>query len=213
MKSTLAVLAAFVAASSAANVDIPMAAIVARQESPNPTHTVKALNPACKSVLVTMPTPPPALISEVKSQFMSRKIKNPCDFSTPASLKDQVASYTSAVSVWGGENKDKITGACSKMPRFLEFTACDKQAGAEPTKAAEAVGGASPVVNKAAAATGMNMEGKHTEGMNMEGQHTEGMNMNMNMGDDKSKKNDASRQSGMAMTAFAVAAAGLVLAL
>ncbi|EQL02566.1 hypothetical protein G6O67_004184 [Ophiocordyceps sinensis] len=193
MQSSIALLFAL-AAAAAAQVDLNAAAPVVpvRQETSKPSQTMQPLNPECKLMLETMPTPPPEVKAEVKAQFQGQRGKNICEFSAPASVMEQVASYTSAVSVWGNENKDKINSVCPNASKFLAFTACDQQAATEPTAAVEAASAASPVANKAAAATGMDMD----------------------MSSDKATMNDANRQRGIAVAAVAVvAAAGLAIGL
>ncbi|KAM4066362.1 hypothetical protein HRG_000471 [Hirsutella rhossiliensis] len=180
MQSIFALLVAL-AASALADVhfNAAMPVLAARDDAPQASATKPSINPECKSVLKTFPTPPP----EIKSEFKKSWPTNPCDFSTPASLSTQVASYSSAVSAWGTENKEKLS-VCSNFSKFSAFTDCNKQPGTEPTK-----------VSAAAAAV--------TENTSMSGMS--------GMSDATKSGNAANRQPGMAVAAVAAAGFALVL--
>lgn len=64
------------------------------------------------SLLSSVPTPPPALISA----FTSANIDDACSFTPPPSLAAPYSSYVSAVSSWYGANGDRVSSALKDCP-------------------------------------------------------------------------------------------------
>lgn len=62
------------------------------------------------SVLASLPTPPPEIVS---AEMKNPQTGDPCDFTAPASLRDEYESYGSSVISWASKNEDKISKALS----------------------------------------------------------------------------------------------------
>ncbi|KAF4340183.1 infection structure specific [Fusarium beomiforme] len=87
---------------------------------------------AILSVYKTLPTPPPAIVSDLTEHPQT----DPCSFSTPASLSKEYASYSSQVVSWYSKNEGEIKSALSECPALSQY------ATAVPVCATAAIGGA-----------------------------------------------------------------------
>ncbi|KAF9768291.1 hypothetical protein IL306_014425 [Fusarium sp. DS 682] len=86
---------------------------------------------AILDVYKTLPTPPPAIVSDLTEHPQT----DPCSFSTPASLSKEYASYSSQILSWYGKNEDEIKSALSECPELSQY------ATAVPICATAALGG------------------------------------------------------------------------
>ncbi|TVY78024.1 hypothetical protein Focb16_v006466 [Fusarium oxysporum f. sp. cubense] len=86
---------------------------------------------AILDVYKTLPTPPPAIVSDLTENPQT----DPCSFSTPASLSKDYASYSSQILSWYSKNEDEIKSALSECPELSQY------ATAVPVCATAALGG------------------------------------------------------------------------
>ncbi|KAK2688577.1 uncharacterized protein FRV6_06670 [Fusarium oxysporum] len=86
---------------------------------------------AILDVYKTLPTPPPAIVSDLTKNPQT----DPCSFSTPASLSKDYASYSSQILSWYSKNEDEIKSALSECPELSQY------ATAVPVCATAALGG------------------------------------------------------------------------
>ncbi|PNP78006.1 hypothetical protein FNYG_08732 [Fusarium nygamai] len=86
---------------------------------------------AILDVYKTLPTPPPAIVSDITEHPQT----DPCSFSTPASLSKDYASYSSQILSWYSKNEDEIKSALSECPELSQY------ATAVPVCATAALGG------------------------------------------------------------------------
>ncbi|KAG7418081.1 hypothetical protein Forpe1208_v005258 [Fusarium oxysporum f. sp. rapae] len=86
---------------------------------------------AILDVYKTLPTPPPAIVSDLTENPQT----DPCSFSTPASLSKDYASYSSQIISWYSKNEDEIKSALSECPELSQY------ATAVPICATAALGG------------------------------------------------------------------------
>ncbi|KAF4419337.1 infection structure specific [Fusarium acutatum] len=86
---------------------------------------------AILDVYKTLPTPPPAIVSDLTENPQT----DPCSFSTPASLSKDYSSYSSQILSWYSKNEDEIKSALSECPELSQY------ATAVPVCATAALGG------------------------------------------------------------------------
>jgi hypothetical protein len=86
---------------------------------------------AILDVYKTLPTPPPAIVSDLTENPQT----DPCSFSTPASLSKDYASYSSQILSWYSKNEGEIKSALSECPELSQY------ATAVPVCATAALGG------------------------------------------------------------------------
>ncbi|KAF5990288.1 hypothetical protein FBULB1_115 [Fusarium bulbicola] len=72
---------------------------------------------AILDVYKTLPTPPPAIVSDITENPQT----DPCSFSTPASLSKDYASYSSQILSWYSKNEDEIKSALSECPELSQY--------------------------------------------------------------------------------------------
>ena len=121
-------------------------AIVARETD------AMACATAAASIYVTLPTPPP----EVLSYEMSNPQTDPCSYSVPATLSAPFSSYTEAVKSWYSGHSAEVNSvlkACSITNVAGQVPVCTNSAAGKPTVAGGA--GGSSTKNAGAKETGM----------------------------------------------------------
>ncbi|KAF4987463.1 hypothetical protein FGRMN_10366 [Fusarium graminum] len=72
---------------------------------------------AILDVYKTLPTPPPAVVSDL----MENPQTDPCDFTVPSSLSKDYDSYSSKIVSWFGEYKDEIFSAIEECPELAQY--------------------------------------------------------------------------------------------
>ncbi|CAJ0552203.1 Ff.00g061820.m01.CDS01 [Fusarium sp. VM40] len=106
---------------------------------------VDGLSGECQSAILdvykTLPTPPPAVVSDL----MENPQTDPCDFTVPSSLSKDYASYSSKIVSWYGEYEGEISSAIKECPELAQY------ASALPVCASDVIGKPSEA---AATATG-----------------------------------------------------------
>ncbi|KAH7246504.1 hypothetical protein BKA59DRAFT_478089 [Fusarium tricinctum] len=82
---------------------------------------VDGLSGECQSAILdvykTLPTPPPAVVSDL----MENPQTDPCDFTVPSSLSKDYASYSSKIVSWYGEYEDEISSAIKECPELAQY--------------------------------------------------------------------------------------------
>ncbi|KAF5632751.1 infection structure specific [Fusarium sp. NRRL 52700] len=103
--------------------------------APRETAPVGGITEECQTAILdvykTLPTPPPAIVSDITENPQT----DPCSFSTPASLSKEYASYSSEIVSWYSKNEDEINSALSECPELSQY------ATAVPVCATAALGG------------------------------------------------------------------------
>ncbi|KAH8694521.1 hypothetical protein BGZ61DRAFT_478128 [Ilyonectria robusta] len=152
------------------------------------------LSDECQSAILDVysdvPTPP----AEIVSDLLDHPQTDPCHFSTPASLSKEYASYSSEVVSWYDKNKGALSSALSECPALSSYAtgidACETGSGSGSGSKASSDSGSE------AKATGTSGSDKASA---------------TGSSSSSSPTGAASRQTGMAVAAMAVA--GFVVAL
>ncbi|KAM0345590.1 hypothetical protein ACHAPU_006243 [Fusarium lateritium] len=83
--------------------------------------SIDGISGECQSAILdvyqTLPTPPPAVVSDL----MENPQTDPCDFTVPSSLSKDYASYSSKVVSWFGEYQDEIVSAVGECPELAQY--------------------------------------------------------------------------------------------
>lgn len=150
------------------------------------------LSDQCQSAILDVysdvPTPP----AEIVSDLLDHPQTDPCHFSTPASLSKEYASYSSEVVSWYDKNKGALSSALSECPALSSYAtgidACETGSGSGSKSSSDS--------GSEAKATGTSGSDKASA---------------TGSSSSSSPTGAASRQTGMAVAAMAVA--GFVVAL
>ncbi|KAH7134587.1 hypothetical protein B0J13DRAFT_84957 [Dactylonectria estremocensis] len=84
--------------------------------------TTGIYSPECQTAVLDLYDDVPMPPSDIVSDLLENPQTDPCDFTTPASLSDEYASYTSEVSSWFEEHKDEFSSAIKDCPALTEYT-------------------------------------------------------------------------------------------
>jgi hypothetical protein len=103
---------------------------------------VDGLSGECQSAILdvykTLPTPPPAVLSDL----MENPQTDACDFTVPSSLSKDYASYSSKIVSWYGEYEDEISSAIQECPELAQYASaipvCATDVMGKPSKATAA---------------------------------------------------------------------------
>jgi hypothetical protein len=187
------VLASFAATAMAGSNLMAMPAVKrhveARQGLDIPLPTDGACATAVLDLITNFPTPAPEIVSDVVAHPQS----DPCDFTAPASLSKEYASYSSELLQWVLSNEAKLSTAIKDCPQLTDYAA------AIPVCTNAVSGLPSAVVTPGASKTASQSESVSKTGSEAPATSTPG-------GD-----SGAARQGGAA--ALALAVAGLAIAL
>ncbi|KAF5027419.1 hypothetical protein F66182_496 [Fusarium sp. NRRL 66182] len=89
--------------------------------APRQTEAVGGLSGDCQEAILevyqSLPTPPPAIVEDLTENPQT----DACDFSVPASLSKDYASYSADIVSWYGENADQISSALEECPELAQF--------------------------------------------------------------------------------------------
>jgi hypothetical protein len=117
------VLASFAATAMAGSNLMAMPAVKrhveARQGLDIPLPTSGACATAALELITNFPTPAPEIVSDIVANPQS----DPCDFTTPASLSKEYASYSSDLLQWVSSNEAKLSTAIKECPQLTEYAA------------------------------------------------------------------------------------------
>ncbi|KND92424.1 hypothetical protein TOPH_02960 [Tolypocladium ophioglossoides CBS 100239] len=204
MQSKLVLLA--LAASVSAHVNYMAAMPVERDELnllPRQTLDSKCLS-AAQQIASSLPTPPPAIVSEVTNH----PVTDPCHFSVPASLSKEFSSYESELQSFASKNKD-LLDACTELSQFNTITVCGKVVtnGAGATTATKTTSAGASAASASGSSAGGSSGGSSGSASGSSGSTATGSAAGSQS---TSTKNAGARETGMAMAA--VAAAGFALA-
>ncbi|RFU78381.1 hypothetical protein TARUN_3904 [Trichoderma arundinaceum] len=125
MRSNTAVLLAFAASASAAvnymaiphvrrELNLPRATSASDSGSGDTAQCASA----AISIVQSMPTPPPQLVSDLANNPQT----DPCSFNFPQSLKSDYSSYQSEVLSWFSGHKDELTSLASVCTDIRSYT-------------------------------------------------------------------------------------------
>lgn len=85
------------------------------------TDGMDGLSTECQSAIIdiyqSLPTPPPKVLADAQENPQT----DPCDFTTPASLSKEYASYSSQVLSWYLSNADDIYSAVSECSILSQY--------------------------------------------------------------------------------------------
>ncbi|KAH7146284.1 hypothetical protein EDB81DRAFT_794788 [Dactylonectria macrodidyma] len=84
--------------------------------------TTGIYSPACQTAMLDLYDDVPMPPDEIVSDLLENPQTDPCDFTTPASLSAEYASYTSEVSSWFEEHKDDFSSAIEECPALTAYT-------------------------------------------------------------------------------------------
>lgn len=153
------------------------------------------LSEECQSAILNIysdvPTPP----AEIVSDLLDHPQTDPCHFSTPASLSKEYASYSSEVVSWYDDNKKALSSALSECPALSSY--------ATGIDACETGSSGSGSDSKSSSDSGSEAKATGTSGSDKASA--------TGSSSSSSPTGAASRQTGMAVAAIAVA--GFVVAL
>jgi hypothetical protein len=109
---------ATLAGSALANINMahPMLKRSVNDLAPRQTDSgIPDISPECQTavldVVKTLPTPPPEILSEEMKN--PQQVTDPCKFTTPASLSDEYASYSSELLDWYNDNSKSLSSIFS----------------------------------------------------------------------------------------------------
>ncbi|KAL7811366.1 hypothetical protein V8C26DRAFT_408884 [Trichoderma gracile] len=177
--SNKALLLLTLAASASAAINY-MAIPQVRDLLPAPTPVAHNLNLArdatddaeCASsaldLLQSLPTPPPDLLSDL-SKSAQQQQTDPCKISFPASLSDDVSSYSSKVLSWYSGHEAELTSLAKQCTAAQSYTGlvnvCTDDDSSGSGSAASKTAGAASKTAGAGAATSTNVGAAHETGM------------------------------------------------
>ncbi|KAF7550632.1 hypothetical protein G7Z17_g5574 [Cylindrodendrum hubeiense] len=193
-------LTTLLASAASANMNFMAHPNMKRELEARATATSGALSEECASALqevyTDIPTPPAAIISDILSQTQT----DPCKFTTPASLSKQYSSYSEEVVSWYDDHSDDIESIYSECPALSAYAtgsvdACETGSSGSSSDDSDSDSNTSDAA-ATASATG-------TSGADSAS--------STKSSTDSTATGGASRQSGMAIAAVAVA--GFVVAL
>ncbi|KAI9152226.1 hypothetical protein HJFPF1_09453 [Paramyrothecium foliicola] len=197
---------ASLAASAAASANLMALPQVKRGLSPRQTESLPLpTNAECAtaaiSLLGSLPTPPPAIVSDVATNPQT----DPCSFNTPSALTSEYSSYSSELLSWVSANEGDLSSVLSQCPELSSYASqvpiCSTAYPALANATATTPGGSSATESSGSDSTGA------------AGSDASGGSGSDATGSDGSSatptgESGASRQTGAAL--FALAAAGLV---
>jgi hypothetical protein len=113
MRSTIAILSLAASASAALNVH----ALLPRATSASSDDASKCASEAL-SIVSSLPTPPPAIVSDLTEHPQT----DPCKISIASSLSADYSSYEAKVLSWFSSHKDELTSLASDCSALASYT-------------------------------------------------------------------------------------------
>ncbi|OTA01123.1 SSCRP protein [Trichoderma parareesei] len=169
MSSNKALLLLTLTASASAAINY-MAIPQVRDLLPAPTpvaHNLKP-RPRRRRRRRSLPTPPPALLSDL-SKSAQQEQTDPCKLSFPASLSDDVSSYSSKVLSWYSGHEAELTSLAKQCSAAQSYTGlvnvCTDDDSSGSGSAASKTADATTKTAGAGAATSTNVGAAHETGM------------------------------------------------
>ncbi|KAK1242973.1 hypothetical protein MKX08_005785 [Trichoderma sp. CBMAI-0020] len=113
MRSAIAILSLAASASAAINVH----ALLPRATSSSDSDASKCASEAL-SIVSSLPTPPPAIVSDLTEHPQT----DPCKLSVASSLSADYSSYEAKVLSWFSSHKDELTSLASDCSALASYT-------------------------------------------------------------------------------------------
>ncbi|GFP57612.1 hypothetical protein ACSS6W_010042 [Trichoderma asperelloides] len=166
MRSTIAILSLVASASAALDVR----ALLPRATSTSSDDAGKCASEAL-SIVSSLPTPPPAIVSDLTEHPQT----DPCKISIASSLSADYSSYEAKVLSWFSSHKDELTSLASDCSALASYTSlvpvCSNSlfsaagaTGAAATTGGAATTGAAHTGSSSSKATGAPKSGTSTAG-------------------------------------------------
>ncbi|KAL6892084.1 hypothetical protein GGI43DRAFT_195412 [Trichoderma evansii] len=168
MRSTSAVAILSLVASASAALDVR--ALLPRATSASGDDVSKCATEAL-SIVSSLPTPPPAIMSDLANHPQT----NPCKISIASSLSADYSSYEAKVLSWFSSHKDELTSLASDCSALASYTSlvpvCSNSLldAAGATGGAGATTGAAPTGSSASKATDASKSGAAKSGTSTAG--------------------------------------------